>query len=256
MDRIVSHTMHDMKRHLLAGIIAAGPLFITWLVFTFILGVLANAGLPLVRLLAAPFPNTLLAEPWFQYVFAVVLTVGLFYVVGRMTSRVVGQQMFELFEASLERLPVINKVYTSVRQAVDTLMSKKGEGQRVVLIEFPHPGTKCIGFLTQVMMDSTTGKSIAAVLVPQAINPTSSYLQFIPMEKVTETDWTMEQAMKMLMTAGAVCPQTIRYSGGAPAATIEQRAIVSLSVEDAFATIESLEVTSAAELTPQLPVSQ
>ena len=211
--------MRDLKNHILAGIITAGPLFVTWLVFTFILGVLANAGLPLVHLLAAPFPGTLISTPWFQYVLAVLLTVAVFYFVGRFTSRVVGRQMFGLFEASLERLPLVNKIYTSVRQAIETLTARKENGQqRVVLIEFPLRGQKSIGFLTHVIADATTGNPVAAVLVPQAINPSSAFLQFVPMDAITETNLTMEQAMSMLLTGGAVCPEVIRYSAPNPQA--------------------------------------
>ncbi|KAA6461789.1 DUF502 domain-containing protein [Acidobacteria bacterium AB60] len=219
LNQFVQHTASDLKRHILAGIITAGPLFVTWLLFTFILGVLANAGLPLVRLIAAPFPGTLLSASWFQYGLAVLLTVAVFYVVGRATSRVVGQQMFALFEASLERLPLVNKIYTSVRQAIDTLTAKKENGsQRVVLIDFPLKGQKSIGFLTHILADTSTGTPVAAVLVPQAINPSSAYLQLLPMDAITETDITMEQAMSMLLTGGAVCPDVIRYSAPVPAA--------------------------------------
>lgn len=105
-----------------------------------------------------------------------------------------------------------------MRQAVDTLMGKNQTGQRVVLIDFPMRGQKSIGFLTHIIADETTGMPIAAVLVPQAINPTSSYLQFVPLDMVTETDLTMEQAMSMLMTGGAVCPEVIRYSRALPTA--------------------------------------
>ena len=48
--------------------------------------------------------------------------------------------------------------------------------------------------------------------MPQAINPSSAYLQFVPAQMITETDLTMEQAMSMLLTGGAVCPEVIRYS--------------------------------------------
>ncbi len=57
-----------------------------------------------------------------------------------------------------------------------------------------------------------TGRPLAAVLVPNAINPTSAFLQILPMERVIETDLTMEQAMSMVMTGGAVGPETIQYS--------------------------------------------
>jgi uncharacterized membrane protein len=218
LNRVVHRTLHDFKHHILAGIITAGPLFITWLVFSFVLGVLAKVGLPIVRLLAEAFPGSISASWPFQYALAVVITVVLFYLVGRITSEVVGQQILELFEATLERLPVVNKIYTSVRQAIDTLMNKKNSGQRVVLIDFPCAGQKSIGFLTHVLAYASTGMPIAAVLVPQAINPSSSHLQFVPMGAVTETDLTIEQAMSMLLTGGAVCPEVIHYSAPAIAA--------------------------------------
>jgi uncharacterized membrane protein len=112
----------------------------------------------------------------------------------------------------LERLPVVAKIYSSVRQLIDSMMAKKESSQRVVLVDFPIPGQKSIGFLTRTLTDETTGELLAAVLVPCAINPTSAFLQILPMERVTETDLTMEQAMSMIMTGGAVGPETIRFS--------------------------------------------
>jgi uncharacterized membrane protein len=246
---VVHRAVHDFKHHILAGLIAAGPLFITWLVFSFVIGVLAKVGLPIVRLLAVTFPGTVSGSRPFQYALAVVITVVLFYVVGRITSEVMGRQIFEFFETALEQLPVINKIYTSVRQAVDTLMNKKNSGQRVVLIDFPSPGQKSIGFLTHVLTDATTGAPIAAVLVPQAINPSSSYLQFVPMESVTETDLTMEQAMSMLLTGGAVCPEVIHYSAPASADVdrLGEPIPVSVAVEDPEA------VANAGRSSPNFP---
>lgn len=213
MNSDLSRILHSLQRNVLRGIITAGPLFITWLVFTFILGVLANAGLPLIKLLALPFSaDSWINQRWFQYVLAIGLTVTLFYIVGRAMSQVVGQQMFALFETTLERLPLVNKVYASVRQLVETLTTKNPSGHRVVLIDFPIAGQKSIGFLTHMIADAATGAPVAAVLVPQAINPSSAYLQFVPLHMVTETDLTMEQAMSMLLTGGAVCPETIHYS--------------------------------------------
>lgn len=223
----LSRVLHSLQRNILSGVITAGPFFITWLVFTFILGVLANAGLPLIKILALPFPaESWMNQVWFQYILAVVLTIVLFYVIGRAMSDVVGRQVFALFETSLERLPVVNKIYGSVRQLLETLTSKNQAGQRVVLIDFPIAGQKSIGFLTHMISDSSTGAPLAAVLVPQAINPSSAYLQFVPMHMVTETDLSMEQAMSMLLTGGAVCPDSIRYSS--PNAGVTEKETVAI----------------------------
>jgi uncharacterized membrane protein len=209
---VLAHALRNLQRNILAGVITIGPLFVTWLVFSFVLGSLAKAGLPVVQLFASVFPRDWLSQPWMQSVLAILLTLAVLYVVGRVTSLVVGRQAFSLFEAVLERLPIVAKVYTSVRQLLDTMMTKKEASQRVVLVDFPIAGQKSVGFLTRTITDSTTGQELAAVLLPNAINPTSAFLQLLPMERVTETDLTMEQAMSMLLTGGAVAPESMRFT--------------------------------------------
>jgi uncharacterized membrane protein len=217
---ILAHTLRSLQNNILAGIITIGPLFVTYLIFSFLLGVLAKAGLPAVQMFAEIFPQAWLSHPWLQSVIAIVLTLVVLYVVGRITSLVIGRQAFSLFESALDRLPVVAKIYSSVRQLVDSMMAKKEDSQRVVLIDFPIVGQKSIGFLTRTYTDSTSGELLAAVLVPCAINPTSAYLQILPIEGVIETDLNMEQAMSMLMTGGAVGPETIRYTRPAIVAVV------------------------------------
>jgi len=209
---VIARALRSLQRNILAGIITVGPLFVTWLIFSFVLGSLAKAGLPLVQLLDAIFPEDWLAGPVMQSVLAVLLTLVVLYVVGRVTSLVIGRQAFSLFESILERLPFVAKVYTSVRQLLDSMMAKKDTTQRVVLVDFPIAGQKSIGFLTRTMVDSNTGEELAAVLLPNAINPTSAFLQLLPLSRVTITDLTMEQAMSMLMTGGAVAPESLVFS--------------------------------------------
>jgi uncharacterized membrane protein len=204
--------LRNLQRNILAGIITVGPLFVTWLVFSYVLSKLVRAGLPLVQLLAPIFPAEWLNEPVLKSTLAVVLTLILLYVLGRVTSLVIGKQVFGLFEALLERLPIVAKVYGSVRQLLDSMFAKKDSNQRVVLVDLLVPGQKSIGFLTRTLVDSTTGQEVAAVLLPCAINPTSAFLQLLPVDRVTMTDLTMEQAMSMLMTGGAVAPERLVFT--------------------------------------------
>jgi len=207
----LTRPLRSLQSSILAGIITIGPLFVTYLVFSWVLSTLAKAGMPVLQLFAWFFPDTWMNHPLMQSVLAILLTLAVLYIVGRVTSLVIGRQLFRLFEAMLERLPFVAKVYTSVRQLLDTMMAKKEASQRVVLIDFPLVGQKSVGFLTRVLKDETTGVELAAVLLPNAINPTSAFLQILPLDRVTETDLNMEQAMSMLMTGGAVCPETIRF---------------------------------------------
>lgn len=206
MPTFLGDLLRHLQRYMLAGLITVGPLLVTWLVFSWVFETLAHAGLPLVHVFGS------IDNPWLESLFAVLLTLIVLYAVGRLTSEVVGRQAFNLFEATLERLPLVAKVYTSVRQLIETMMAKNDTGQRVVLVDFPMEGQKSVGFLTRTLTDAETGRELAAVLLPNAINPTSAFLQILPMDRVTETDLTMEQAMSMLMTGGAVAPETIRFT--------------------------------------------
>jgi len=208
----LARALRSLQRNILAGIVTVAPLFVTYLVFSFLLGVLAKAGLPLIRILAEIFPDSRISEPWVQFTLAVLLTLIVLYAVGRVTSEVVGRQAFSLFESMLERLPLVAKIYSSVRQLMDNMTAKKETNQRVVLVDFPIEGQKSIGLLSRTLTDSTTGEPIAAVLLPNAINPTSAFLQLVPLRLVTETDMSMEQAMSMLLTGGAVGPDVLRFT--------------------------------------------
>ena len=210
MNSWTSRVLRSLQNNILAGLITIGPLFVTYLVFSFVLGSLAKAGLPMVQMLAGLFPENWLNHPLLQSIFAVLLTLVVLFAVGRLASLVIGKQASRLFDATLEKLPFVAKVYTSARQLLDSMTSPKEDSQRVVLVDFPIEGQKCIGFWTRTLTDSATGKELAAVLLPNAINPTSAFLQLIPIDRVSETDLTMEQAMSMLLTGGAVCPDTVR----------------------------------------------
>jgi uncharacterized membrane protein len=234
---VVSYTLRNLQRNILAGLITAGPLFVTWLIFSFVFGTLAKAGLPLVQLLAAIFPEDWLGAPWLQYVLAVLLTLAVLYALGRVTSLVIGRQAFNLFETALERLPFVAKVYSSVRQLLDSMMAKKETNQRVVLVDFPIPGQKSIGFLTRTIVDSTTGEELAAVLLPNAINPTSAFLQLLPLSRVTLTDLNMEQAMSMLLMGGAVGPESMQFTQP-----------IAVDVDHSAALADSTAATSASSL--------
>ena len=212
MKSVLVHPLRSLQRNILAGLITVGPLFVTWLVFSFLLDKLVRAGQPLVYGLQTMYPEAWLRRPWMQSVLAVVLTLLVLFVLGRLTSLVIGRQVFGLFESVLERLPIVAKVYSSVRQLLDTMMAKKDSNQRVVLVDFPIAGQKSIGFLTRTILDSNSGEELAAVLLPNAINPTSAFLQLLPMSRVTLTDLNMEEAMSMLLTGGAVAPERIVFS--------------------------------------------
>jgi len=80
-----------------------------------------------------------------------------------------------------------------------------------VLIAFPSPEMKTVGFVTKIMKDQASGKELAAVYVPTTPNPTSGYLEIVPIENLISTDWTVEEAMTFIISGGAIAPDSIPY---------------------------------------------
>lgn len=202
-----------LQRYLLTGILTIVPLWITFLVFGFIATLLVQFGTPLIRPvflgLGAIFPNAAawFDSPWLISVISFVATLVVFYVVGLVANRVIGQRLLAAFDRLMERIPLVQSVYGGTKKLMSMLQNKPNGTQRVVLIDFPSPELKSIGFVTRVFEDAE-GRELAAVYVPTTPNPTGGYLEIVPLSKLTATDWTVDQAMAFVLSVGAVAPDT------------------------------------------------
>ncbi len=216
----------NVRRYLISGVLTVVPLWITWLIFELILRQLSEVGKPWVRALSAnirddsPWLAKWLLEPWFQNVMAVLVTLVGLYLLGWAVNRVIGRRILHAFESAVGRLPFVQTVYGAMKKLIAALQQKPGDVERVVFIEFPSPDMKTVGLVTRTMTDAVTGKKIAAVYVPTTPNPTSGYLEIVPVDKLVSTNWTIDEAMNFIISGGAVAPDRIHYAA-APAPTGE-----------------------------------
>lgn len=207
-----------LQRLFLTGVLTLLPLWLTWVVVRFVFVLLSNLSQPWVqpisRQLALAAPQTFgwIDDPWAQAAIALIGTLAVIIGVGWLARRVIGQRLIGWFEAMIARIPIANTIYGSARKLLDILQTKPDGTQRVVLIDFPHAEMKTLGFVTKVVREAGTGRELAAVYVPTTPNPTSGYLEIVPVEKITPTDWTVDQAMSFIISGGAVSPATIPFS--------------------------------------------
>lgn len=217
-----SHRPH-LLRYTLIGFFTIAPLWVTWLVFDLVLGLLADTGAPLLRAAARisrPFSETLaegLLHPWLQQVLGVLITLGGLYLVGFVASFVLGRRLIAWLERWLTRLPGVQTIYGATKRFLATLQQPPATGQRVVLIAFPSPDMKAVGLVTKVFRDAVSGRELAAVYVPTSPNPTSGYIEIVPLEDVVPTEWTMEEAMAFVMTGGTNAPDQVHFVNPAQA---------------------------------------
>jgi uncharacterized membrane protein len=147
-----------------------------------------------------------LQEPWIQWLSAVLVALLVLYAIGATSSRVIGEKLFELFERIVERIPLVDTIYNATKKLVDVLRQKPESSQRVVLLDFPREGLKTLGFVMRTFADAQTGEELAAVYVPTALNPTSGFLEIVPVAKLVVSDIPTDQAMTMIISSGAVIP--------------------------------------------------
>ena len=207
-----------LQRNLLTGILITIPLWFTWLVFSFVFNQLSKFGRPWIRGLAhaveefSPVAAQWLFSAWSQSLLAAIFTLIVLYLLGLITTRMVGKRLLNLLENLLERIPFVQTVYSASKKLVAALQQKPEATERVVLIEFPTPGMRAVGFVTKVFSDAETGEKLAAVYVPTTPNPTSGYLEIVPLDRVVPTDWSADQAMTFIISGGTVAPEHIRFN--------------------------------------------
>ncbi|MGN6705472.1 MAG: DUF502 domain-containing protein [Rhodanobacter sp.] len=214
-----------LKRYLLTGLLTFIPLWVTWLVFNFVLGVLAGIGAPMVEALlgtlalVAPRAAESLKMEWLTYIAALLITLGSLYLLGFVANRVIGQRFLNAFDNLLARIPLVQTIYGGTKKLMAVLQNKPSGMQRVVLVDFPRHGMKVVGFVTRVMIEEGSGREIAAVYIPTTPNPTGGYLELVPVDELIPTDWTMDQAMAFIISGGAVAPDSLPAAPGRHALT-------------------------------------
>jgi len=232
MKESIKSRLRQTPRYVLIGAITAAPLWVTWLVFDFLLTQLSGLGKPWVdamartlRAFSPPLADWLLVS-WLQSLLAALVSLLLLYLIGWFASRLIGRRILDALEGVVQRIPLVAAIYGGTKRFLSVVKDRPADVQRVVLIAFPTPEMRAIGFVTRVIEDEDTGDKIAAVFVPTSPNPTSGYIELVPLEQITPTDWTIDEAMSFVMTGGATAPEKIRFrralenaAAGAAAAT-------------------------------------
>jgi uncharacterized membrane protein len=180
---------------------------------------LSRIGRPLVTAVASALaPDHRGIASWldnqaFLSILDVVAVLALLWLLGWMATRVLGQRLIDLFERVVGLVPFVDKIYQATKRVLTVAGTAPDSDRRVVLIDFPSPDMKTIGLVTRILKDRETGEALAAVYVPTSPDPTSGYIEIVPVRNVTFTDWTFDQAMSFVVRGGSSAPDTIAYSG-------------------------------------------
>lgn len=214
----------SIRGRLMAGILLIIPLAVTAILINYVYRAALRVGVWLVYWASKAFFFVMRQEvvvekiapddaEWPYIIAAIGLTLLMLYVLGWLGTNVVGRRLIDLAENLVERIPFVDTIYGAIRRMVHALSGVRNpeeSKQRVVLIGFPDANLRAIAFMTNEILDVNTGQRYATVYVPTTPNPTSGYMEIVPIERVTETDLTMEQALSMILSGGATSPPKMR----------------------------------------------
>ncbi len=132
--------------------------------------------------------------------------------VGWIAKGLIGRSLVRYAESLVERVPVVRSIYSGVKQIAETVFNQEDRSfEKACLIQYPRKGIWAIGFISttakgEISRRAETGGRLMSIFVPTTPNPTSGFLLFFPEEDVIELDMTVEQAAKLVISAGLVYP--------------------------------------------------
>jgi len=149
------------------------------------------------------------------------LPVLIVFLVGFAVTNAPGRRVLSWVEHRIERVPVLGFIYSSIRQLVDALKGLGGERKfkGVAYIEYPSPGCRLVGFVTGNYHDPQSGRDVTAIFLPTAPNPLTGFVVVVDDEKVMNSEMTLEEASKLIISAGLVAPipgSELKRSGNGP----------------------------------------
>lgn len=197
-----------LRTYLLTGLVIAGPIGITlWLAWSFIkwIDTLVKPLIPAVYNPETYLPVEVPGVGLIAAVFGLTL-------IGFLAANIAGRTVFGLGEQLLSRMPIIRSIHSGLKQIFETVLSQSGTSfQRAGLIEYPRRGLWAVVFIATQAKGETAARleekePMISVFLPTTPNPTSGFLLFVPESDIIELDMSVEDAAKLVISAGLVAP--------------------------------------------------
>lgn len=195
---MAERTFWHIRRKLIAGLVTITPIAITIFVSVWIFRTIVES-----QWIDKAAGFTRITDRNFAVAVAFLLTLALIYLVGLVSTSLTARQLINLTERILGRIPLVKLLYVTSKQIMDTLNQPAGAGRRkVVVVEYPRKDCYSVGFATgESMVD---GVMFVHVFVLTTPNPTSGWLLLLKSSEVWETNYSGEEAMKLILSGGIV----------------------------------------------------
>lgn len=191
----------SLKKTLLTGIAILAPLYLTFIIIKFIFNIIATPLSPVVLLFFKSISITIPASEPFISIVSFLLTLLLIYFVGLLGRPLITRRLIERIEQIFFSIPLVKPIYRTLKEMINLFTASGEESyKRVVSVNFPNEKVQIIGFVTGTVI--LNGERYYSVFIPTTPNPTSGFLIYSKATDVKELDITVEDAMKLIVSAG------------------------------------------------------
>ena len=214
--------LQRFRNNLLTGIVVTAPfaitLYLTWTVVDYVDSQVLPQVLPLIP--EAYRPENLL--PFYLPGLGLLVFLLFLVAVGSFTKNFFGREILRIGENWVERMPVVRSIYNALKQIAETIFTQsKNSFEKACLVEYPRRGIWAVAFVStgtkgEIIRKAYDGGEMLSVFLPTTPNPTSGFLLFVPKEDVILLDMSVEDAAKLVISAGLVTPPEIAANGVAP----------------------------------------
>lgn len=198
-----------LRNNFLTGLIIVGPVGITVYVLWWFVSLIDTWVKPWL-------PEMYLPETYLPFTVpgvGLIVSITVLMVIGALTANLFGRTLVSYGETMLDRMPIVRNMYRALKQIFETVLSQSNNSfQKVGIVEYPRRGLYAIVFIsteTKGEIDDKIlkGQGLVSVFLPTTPNPTSGYLLFVPEEDVVILDMSVEEAAKLVISAGLVVPK-------------------------------------------------
>lgn len=214
------------QTNFVTGLILILPAVITLALLKWLFGTATR----LTNILLFPVPkewkfvNGVGGEIWWYWSLAALgIALCLIALVGLLGRYYVGKQIIAAFDSLMLRVPLLNKVYGTIKQVNEAFSSdRRSSFQTVVLVEFPRTGLYSLGFITSAQnqeVQARTKEKVLSVFVPTTPNPTTGFLILVSEDHVTKLDMSVADGIRWIISLGAVAPAYVPKPGALPPGT-------------------------------------
>jgi len=214
--RFGSRFRRNISRRMTSGMLVLVPVGVTLLVMKWLFTWGAKQLKPVVESITKALERSAWIDKqpdiWvdlYVYVLMILLLLVLLYLIGVLGQYIVGKRLIAAWENLWLKIPLARTIYGATKQVTEALSQPQGSAfKSVVVVDFPYLEAKAIGFLTGYVEDEA-GHKFAKVLIPTTPNPTTGFLELIPLERMFITGLTIEEGFRMIISGGIVSPEDL-----------------------------------------------